>query len=195
MPPVEISGNGPFQANLRPGAMLGLNHEEESDMSIRKRTWKTSKGESKEAWIVDYLDQGVKRRLKTFERKKDADAWWKKAGNEIVEGVHTPDSESITVEEAARLWLESCSDLERATVVAYKQHVDFHIVPLIGGTKLSQLSAPMVHARLGHSTLAMTADTYGHLFPRGDDRAEMEAAERSLLGERDTDATCRAEML
>jgi hypothetical protein len=24
--------------------------------------------------------------------------------------------------------------------------------------------------RLGHSTLEMTADTYGHLFPRGDDR-------------------------
>jgi len=29
---------------------------------------------------------------------------------------------------------------------------------------------------------AMTADTYGHLFPRSDDREELEAAERGLLG-------------
>ena len=45
-----------------------------------------------------------------------------------------------------------------------------------------ELPLKTVQARLGHSTLAMTADTYGHLFPRGDDRAEMEAAECSLLG-------------
>jgi len=28
----------------------------------------------------------------------------------------------------------------------------------------------------------MTADRYGHLFPRGDDGAEMAAAERAFLG-------------
>jgi hypothetical protein len=32
------------------------------------------------------------------------------------------------------------------------------------------------------STIAMTMDTYGHLFPRGDDREELAAAERLLLG-------------
>ncbi len=31
-------------------------------------------------------------------------------------------------------------------------------------------------SRLGHATIQMTADTYGHLFPRGDDSAEMAAA-------------------
>ena len=30
-------------------------------MSIRKRTWKTAKGEAKEAWVVDYVDQAGKR--------------------------------------------------------------------------------------------------------------------------------------
>jgi integrase len=35
-----------------------------------------------------------------------------------------------------------------------------------------------VQARLGHSTLAMTADTYGHLFPRTDHKAESLEAER-----------------
>jgi len=42
-------------------------------VSIRKRTWKNGKGESKTVWVVDYVDQGGKRRLKTFERKKEAD--------------------------------------------------------------------------------------------------------------------------
>jgi hypothetical protein len=61
-------------------------------MSIRKRSWTTARGEQKEAWVVDYADTAGKRRLKTFQRKKDADAWWRKTGNEIDEGVHTPDS-------------------------------------------------------------------------------------------------------
>jgi integrase len=44
------------------------------------------------------------------------------------------------------------------------------------------LSAKVAQARLGHSTIAMTLDTYGHLFPRGDDGSELAAAEKSLLG-------------
>jgi integrase len=43
------------------------------------------------------------------------------------------------------------------------------------------LPAKVVQERLGHSTIMMTLDVYGHLFPRGDDRAEMELAEKNLL--------------
>jgi integrase len=43
-----------------------------------------------------------------------------------------------------------------------------------------ELPAKVVQARLGHSTIVMTLDTYGHLFPRGDDGAELAAAERAL---------------
>jgi integrase len=42
-------------------------------MSVRKRAWTTAKGVKKEAWIVNYTDQGGTRRLKTFEKKKVAD--------------------------------------------------------------------------------------------------------------------------
>ena len=35
---------------------------------------------------------------------------------------------------------------------------------------------------LGHASIVMTMDTYGHLFPRGDDASELAAAERALLG-------------
>jgi integrase len=38
-----------------------------------------------------------------------------------------------------------------------------------------------VQGRLGHSSIQMTADVYGHLFSRGDDAAELAAAERAFL--------------
>jgi integrase len=45
------------------------------------------------------------------------------------------------------------------------------------------LELPMktVQARLGHSSIVMTSDTYGHLFPRGDDGGELAEAEKLLL--------------
>ncbi|MBV2187483.1 MAG: site-specific integrase, partial [Rhizobium sp.] len=43
------------------------------------------------------------------------------------------------------------------------------------------LPPKVVQERLGHSTIMMTLDTYGHLFPRGDDADEMAAAEASFL--------------
>jgi integrase len=45
-----------------------------------------------------------------------------------------------------------------------------------------ELPPKVVQERLGHSSIVMTLDTYGHLFPRGDDGAELAAAERTLLG-------------
>ena len=44
-----------------------------------------------------------------------------------------------------------------------------------------ELPAKVVQTRLGHSSIVMTLDTYGHLFARGDDGAELAAAERDLL--------------
>ena len=44
------------------------------------------------------------------------------------------------------------------------------------------LTPKLVQERLGHSTIGMTLDVYGHLFPRGDDGSELAAAEKSLLG-------------
>ena len=44
-----------------------------------------------------------------------------------------------------------------------------------------ELPAKVVQERLGHSSIVMTMDVYGHLFPRGDDSAELAEAERSLL--------------
>jgi integrase len=39
-----------------------------------------------------------------------------------------------------------------------------------------------VQERMGHSTLAMTMDTYGHLFPKKKDDERIAAAELALIG-------------
>ena len=115
-------------------------------MSVRKRAWKTAKGEAKEAWVVDYVDQAGQRHIKTFPKKKEADAYHATARVEVRAGEHTPNSASVTVKAAAENWITSCEarNLERRTVESYRQHVKFHILPFIGAIKLSQLSAPLV---------------------------------------------------
>jgi integrase len=115
-------------------------------VSVRKRKWKTSKGEEKEAWVVDYVDQHGKRHLKAFPNKKSADAYRITVGGQVRDGVHTATSSSITVAEAGRRWIKSSqeNDLERTTVDEYRRHLDVHIAPHLGNVKLASLTAPMV---------------------------------------------------
>src|SRR5262245_45489545 len=107
-------------------------------MSVRKRTWKSPSDESKEAWVVDYVDQHGERHIKTFAKKRDADAHHAIVGVAVRNGTHTADSKSVIVARAAELWLESCeaAGLERATMVAYQQRAGGHIVPILGPLKL-----------------------------------------------------------
>jgi integrase len=44
-----------------------------------------------------------------------------------------------------------------------------------------ELPPKMVQERMGHSSITMTMDVYGHLFPSGDDAEALAAAERDLL--------------
>lgn len=117
-------------------------------MSIRKRTWTTSSGESREAWVVDYADANGVRRLKTFKRKKEADAWSDSTGVAVRDGTHVADSASVTVAEAGALWIKTAESagLERTTIEQYKQHLNLHIVPFVGRTTLPKLNAPTVRA-------------------------------------------------
>ena len=44
-----------------------------------------------------------------------------------------------------------------------------------------ELPIKTVQERLGHSSIVMTSDVYGHLFPSGDDGSEMAEAEKLLM--------------
>jgi integrase len=117
-------------------------------MSVRKRSWTGRNGETKEAWVVDYVDQHGDRHLKTFARKREADDYHAIVTVGVKAGTHTADRNSITVMDAGRLWLETgeAAKLERSTMVYYRHHVELHIAPFLGTTKLSQLTVPMVRA-------------------------------------------------
>jgi integrase len=115
-------------------------------LSVRKRTWTTSKGETKEAWVVAYADQNGKRHIKTFARKKEADSFHATANVEVRQGLHTADSDSITVGRAGEHWIKTGegNNLERTTLDEYQRHLNLHIKPHLGAVKLSRLNAPMV---------------------------------------------------
>lgn len=114
-------------------------------MSVSKRTWQSPDGE-KTKWVVRYKDNAGKRRLKTFDRKKEADAFAATASVEVRQGVHVADSASVTVEKAGSLWIASGENagLERSTVNQRKSHLKHHIVPMIGQVLLSKLTVPTI---------------------------------------------------
>jgi integrase len=117
-------------------------------MSVRKRTWSTSKGVTKTAWLVDYVDGQGKRRAKTFDRKKEADAFHATAAVEVRNGIHVADRASITVKQAGQLWLllGEAAGLERSTLDQRRQHLDFHINPLMGSALLTAVNGPAVRS-------------------------------------------------
>ena len=120
-------------------------------MSVRKRTWANRDGSQGETWVVNYTDRAGIRRPKSFERKRDAESFEIAVAGEVRAGLHVPDSQSIMVAEAARCGSKVARPpgSKRTTLAPYRQHVDLHIVPLIGAVKLSQLSVPMVRGVRG----------------------------------------------
>jgi len=117
-------------------------------VSVRKRSWIAPNGERKDAWVVDYRDQHGDRHIKTFVRRKDADAVHAEIAVSVRAGTYTADRRSVTVAEAGRLWIETATNtkLERVTINQYRQHLELHIAPLIGTTRLSQLTVPAVRS-------------------------------------------------
>ncbi|MCK1641946.1 site-specific integrase [Bradyrhizobium sp. 157] len=119
-------------------------------MSVRKRVWTTQSGETREAYVVQYsiaeLDKRNKRKrvIKTFDRKKEADAFHAQVRVDLGKGTHVPASKSPTVEVAGRNWIDACVDLERTTVDGYEQHLRDHINPYLGSLKLSALTVGLV---------------------------------------------------
>lgn len=130
-------------------------------MSVRKRTWTTSRGEKKEAWLVDYCDQSDERHIQTFSRKKEADAYHATVKVDIRQGIHTPQNKSLTVAEAAEDWIAfvKLEGRERSTLAQYRQHVDHHINPRIGRERLPKLTTTRINAfrddLLAHMSRAM----------------------------------------
>ncbi len=110
-------------------------------VSVRKRRWQT-KGATLTAWIVDYRDNAGIRRQRTFSLKRSADRFMVQLNNELSDASHVAASQSVTVEQACKLWVERTErlQLERSTYDDYEQVARLHIIPLIGNIKLIDLT-------------------------------------------------------
>jgi integrase len=115
-------------------------------MSVRKRKWTTRRGEAKEAWVVDYVDQDGDRHIETFERQKDAKAFHDTVRVDVRKGDHIAPSKSETVKEAAERWIKrvEANGRERGTLRQYRQHINLHIAPRLGNIKLANLTGSRV---------------------------------------------------
>src|SRR5262245_12350828 len=117
-------------------------------MSVRKRRWRTSKGEIREAWIVDYVDQQGDQHIKHFALRKEADEYHTTVKVDLRTGLHIAPRKSPTVSEAAETWhnrveangMNGDGPAERSTLRQYRQHIDLHIVPRIGDVRLGDLT-------------------------------------------------------
>jgi integrase len=113
--------------------------------TVKKRAWTTATGEKREAFRVAYTDRDGKRQFKQFPLKRDADAYRVKCEAELLHGIHTPEAKSVTVAEAANVWLASCEagGCDRGTLKTYREIAN-HVTAELGSEKLSRLSAPRV---------------------------------------------------
>ncbi|MCW2248321.1 integrase [Azospirillum fermentarium] len=119
--------------------------------TVKKRTWTSATGTKGEGWQVRYTDQFGKDRSKSFDRKKEAEEFAATVTIQVKQGLHIPNSQSVTVREAAEVWLEAVKNgrngrppAEESTLGQYRSHIDNHIVPFLGGVRLTQLTTPQV---------------------------------------------------
>jgi integrase len=122
--------------------------------SVRKRTWKTARGEVKTAWVVDYTDSRGDRQRKHYLNKKAADVFRVQIEGQMQAGTYRSSADKITVKETCEIFLDHCAGrnkrderMTRKMLVVYKGHVSNHILHSdhgLGSRKLSQLTARSV---------------------------------------------------
>jgi integrase len=118
--------------------------------SVYKHRW-TYKGVEKEVWRVVCTDARGKRPVKSFHKKKDADAYRLRVEREIEQGTHVPARCTVTLAYAIDQYLKECERRwkERATradklsgytLVNYTTSANRHVLPALGATKLTDLT-------------------------------------------------------
>lgn len=103
--------------------------------SLRKRKWKT-KGETRVAWMVDFVDRDGKRARQQFETRAAADDFRIKVEGDLSRGNYRAQAGSTTVQQAAELFLNHCQSrmarrerMTRHNYNVYDGHIANYICP------------------------------------------------------------------
>jgi hypothetical protein len=82
---------------------------------------------------------------RTFTRKVDADAWASTTEADKVRGaVVDPKDSRVTVKDYAEKWLAERHDLAATTRALYRHLLNHHIIPILGGIRIGNLSTVTV---------------------------------------------------
>lgn len=113
--------------------------------SVRKKK-RAYKGKFYHEWVIDYNDAAGKRCTETRKTKGAAEARLDEIKREMRDGTHVTHRDGISVKEAGEAWIKACDadGLERSTLDQYRQHLNLHIVPFLGDTRLPNLTIPAV---------------------------------------------------
>lgn len=112
--------------------------------SVAKRNW-THKGVAATAWVVRYVDDKGVRRSKQFDQKKLADAFKRKTERELEDGLHTADTETLTLAQIAPEFMAYTEQRERAGQIGPARRVKLQhmvtsrVLPFLGAKPLNRL--------------------------------------------------------
>src|SRR5262245_60688001 len=99
---------------------------------------------------VDIRDQFGRKRLRTFATKREAREHEKKALGQISAGEFIVPSRATVREKAQEWYQKKCTEsYRRATLVAWRNHVDNFIVPSLGDFKIQAVDVKLVEKVAG----------------------------------------------
>lgn len=115
--------------------------------SVTPRVWTKADGSPGRVWMVRYLDPATgKRPGKSFDLKKDAEAFKRKVEREIEDGTHVTKGQALTVSEVCAKYVEASEarrrrgEVGRTRLVQINIMVDKHIAPVIGAKRFCDLT-------------------------------------------------------
>lgn len=115
--------------------------------SVNKRTWTSPKGEKKEAWIVRYIDVSGAHRGRTFQRKKEADAYCRQVEIELEQKSHIARTVTVSVGELLDRYEEACAlrhqdgrRMSDSHLRSIKAQFRLHVRPHLSNVMLTDLT-------------------------------------------------------
>ena len=118
--------------------------------SVSKREWVSPNGEKKVAWVLRYTDPAGKRRLKTFERKKEADGERVRIEAELAAGTHCAHDKTVTIGRVASEFEDFTEERFKAGVIGLgyltnvRMGIRKSILPQLGHIALADLSVAAI---------------------------------------------------
>ncbi len=155
--------------------------------------WKLPTGK----YLADFRDAAGKRRYKTFDTKKAADAWSAEQKRSVRRGEYQPPETIPTFKETADQWMLGKMDRRPGTTEQWQTHLDRHLLPTLGDLRLNQINVATVETlrddlrkRLGARTVCAVIRTAAAVFKLAIRRGVVSVnpaalAERPFLGSKE----------